>query len=365
MSADSSSGLPGSSTEPSPRWRALPDGMLLRTPGRRTLWVEGDPLRLRGPRIAVIGSRTPTEQQIAVAAALCGAMSAAEATVCSGGALGIDAVAHRSTLKAGGVTVLVSPIAIGQVYPLRHDRLFQEVRDNGLLISPFGPDDAFRRSHFRTRNTVLARLVDALIVICADQRSGSLHCARQAWKLGLPVFAVPWHPGSLHAEGTNLLLSAGARAIVGPEQAADVVTRLRAGTGQTWLKREEAPPVLAVAQSKDALKPDAKRPDAAAAIDAEGGRWQRYAPAGLQSRHRDAAAAETEPERQPEELKALIAPDEDGAVRLALRQQRDGVSLEELVVHTGRTRSDVARLLLHWTLAGSARRDTWGRYHDG
>ena len=362
MPADSSSGSPPASP---PAWRALSGNALMRAPGRRTLWVEGDIGRLRGPRIAVIGSRTPSEQQVAFAAALCAALSDAGAVVCSGGALGIDAAAHRSTLIAGGVTMLVSPIAVGKVYPRRHDTLFQAVRDNGVLISPFGPEDIFQRSHFRTRNGVLARLVDALIVICADQRSGSLHCARQAWKLGLPVFAVPWDPGSLHAEGTNLLLSAGARAIAGPEQAADVVTRLRTGPGHAWLQRDQAPPVLALNQPGEPSKPDVKKPDTAAAIDAERGRWQRYAPAALVSHRGDAPAAETDPERQPVELKALIAPNEDGAVRLALRQQRDGVSLEQLVRHTGRTRADVARLLLHWTLAGSARRDAWGRYHDG
>lgn len=376
MSSKTTSPIHTVNPEAGPLIRRVPSGLLLRTPHKRDLWVEGDERLLRaGPRVAVIGSRTPTPDQIAVATGLTRALSDAGAIICSGGALGVDGVAHRTTLHADGITVLVSPVAPTRTYPSRHEQLFTDVRARGVVLSPFPPETAFSRSHFRVRNGVIARLVDALIVICADRRSGSLHCARQAWKLGVPVFAVPWTPRSVHAEGTNLLLHGGARAVATPEQARRIVARLRANDAASWLLRDVAPPVgeaMAHVLRKAAnpghnTAPESPAligrnvPDDSSAIDAKRRHWQRYATVGLQpvtnKRQRDT--------RQLEELKALSAQDEDGAIRQALRREHEGVSLEQLVADTGRTRAELARLLLRWTLTGTARRDAWGRYHDG
>ena len=141
--------------------------------------------------------------------------------VVSGGALGVDGAAHRGALAAGAATTVVLGCGVDVAYPARHAALFRDVLAAGGALVGLLPDGTPPRpGAFPQRNPLIAALADAVIVVEADVRSGSLSTARAARELGRPLAA--W-PGS---RGCDRLLAAGAAIVEGAEDAA----RLLAGT---------------------------------------------------------------------------------------------------------------------------------------
>jgi DNA processing protein len=138
--------------------------------------------------------------------------------IVSGGALGIDAAAHRGALAAGGRTWAVLGCGIDVLYPDRHAELFERIRAHGGLLSEYGPGVQPRAGQFPARNRIVAALGRAVLVGEARQGSGALITARLAAKLGRPIFAVP---GSF---GTDALIESGKARPV--ETAADVLAGL-------------------------------------------------------------------------------------------------------------------------------------------
>jgi DNA processing protein len=128
-------------------------------------------------------------------------LAAAGVRVVSGGALGIDGAAHRGALAS--TVVLGSGIDV--LYPARHAQLFhQVVASGGALVSMFPAGTTPRRGTFVRRNALISALADAVIVVEADVRSGSLITAQVAREQGRVVAAYPGSPG------TQALLAAGA-----------------------------------------------------------------------------------------------------------------------------------------------------------
>lgn len=128
--------------------------------------------------------------------------------VVSGGALGIDGAAHRGALAGGGTTTVVCGNGLDIAYPARHAGLFAEVIARGGGLLGLLPDGVEPRPYlFPQRNPLIAALADAVIVVEADVRSGSLSTARSAAAFGRIVAAWPGSPGC------DELLAAGARRI--------------------------------------------------------------------------------------------------------------------------------------------------------
>jgi DNA processing protein len=138
--------------------------------------------------------------------------------IISGGALGIDGAAHRGCLEAGGYTTVVLGSGVDVLYPSRHARLFEEiVARGGALASLLPAGTQPRRSTFVQRNPLIAALADAVVVVEADVRSGSMSTAIAAHKQGRLVAA--W-PGS---RGCDRLLASGAAIVEGHEDALALV----------------------------------------------------------------------------------------------------------------------------------------------
>jgi DNA processing protein len=157
------------------------------------------------PTVAIVGARAATRTAMDRAHLLARHFAGRGVHVVSGGALGIDGAAHRGALAGGGTTTVVLGSGTDVLYPLRHASLFAEVLANGGALVSLLPDGSQPRpGTFPKRNPLIAALADAVIVIEADVRSGSLSTANAARKLGRVVAA--W-PGS---RGCERLLAAGA-----------------------------------------------------------------------------------------------------------------------------------------------------------
>jgi DNA processing protein len=171
------------------------------------LWCEG---RLpEGERLlALVGARAASVVACSLAERLAAAAVRAGLGVVSGGALGIDAAAHRGALAAGGPTFAVLGCGVDVVYPDRHGRLFRDITRAGGLLSEYPPGTPPRSWQFPVRNRLVAALAEATIVVEAKAGSGALITARLARELGRRVLAVPGSAGcdELVASGAALLL---------------------------------------------------------------------------------------------------------------------------------------------------------------
>jgi len=170
------------------------------------------PSDLAGKSVAIVGTRTPSDRGVRMAAAFAkSAVSAGWATV-SGLALGIDTAAHRATLDAGGRTVAVLGSAIADVYPAENADLAREiVRSGGAVVSEYPMDTRSTRNTLTRRNRIIAGLSRCTLVVEAAASSGALMTAQTASKLGCRVFAVPGAEDDPMAAGTNGLIRQGAK----------------------------------------------------------------------------------------------------------------------------------------------------------
>ncbi len=181
------------------------------------LYVKGDPRTPHPYPIAVVGSRRASPYGMAVAERLSRELAEQGITIVSGFARGIDAIAHRAALAAGGRTIAVLGTGIDRIYPPEHRALFDEIAEEGLILSEFplgAPPDA---NHFPQRNRVISGLSVGCLVVEATLESGSLITARSALEQGREVFAVPGQIFSETSAGTHQLIRSGAKLVEGIE----------------------------------------------------------------------------------------------------------------------------------------------------
>lgn len=190
-------------------------------PGALFAW--GDTECLQRPTIGIVGTRGASTYGRAVAHKFAEAFVKAGATVVSGGALGIDAAAHKGALTAGGATVAVLANGVDKVYPAVHRSLFQQIRNQGCLVSQFAMGVMPTPYRFLMRNQVIAALSRVLVVIEAPERSGALSTAHAANDLGRDVFVVPANVDNLGFRGSHALVRDGAALADHPEVVLDAL----------------------------------------------------------------------------------------------------------------------------------------------
>ena len=185
------------------------------------LWVQGDMALLNRPTIAMVGARNASSLGLRMARRLAETLAEAGFVVVSGLARGIDAEAHEAALATG--TIAVQAGGVDVIYPTENAALAGKIAVQGCRISeqPMGMDPQAR--HFPLRNRIISGLSQAVIVVEAAARSGSLITARNALDQGRDVFAVPGHPFDARASGCNMLIRDGATLI---RSAADVIEAL-------------------------------------------------------------------------------------------------------------------------------------------
>lgn len=238
------------------------------------LFHRGAPLQGLSPHcVAVVGSRKASSYGLSWSRRLGAALARRGISVCSGLALGIDAAAHRGALdvvlqqqQAGegqpvGVPVAVLGHGWQHAYPRQNLWLRQLLEEHGILLSEFPPAAPPSRWTFPQRNRIIAGMCQAVVVVEAGPRSGSLHTARFANEAGRDVWVVPNRPGTPNSAGVLALLQDGASPMLEIE---DFVDRLRADLDRTYpfptpaatpptgLARELVPLLLALAQDESA-----------------------------------------------------------------------------------------------------------------
>lgn len=174
------------------------------------------------PSLAVVGSRANTVAGAEAAAEITSTAADAGCTIVSGGAYGIDAVAHRVAIAAGTPTVAVLAGGVDQLYPAGNVELLGNVARQGALLAESPPGTRPTRWRFLARNRLIAALGDATVVVEAGARSGALNTAHHAGQLGRPVFAVPGAFSSSASVGCHRLVAQGrAQLVVHPRDPAD------------------------------------------------------------------------------------------------------------------------------------------------
>jgi len=156
--------------------------------------------------VGVVGSRNASHYGQRVTSDLTAVLVQEGATVVSGGALGIDSVAHRTALHLGGKTVAIMAGALDCLYPSANLELFDQIGHRGLLLSEMSPGAKPTRWRFLQRNRLIAALSDALVVTEAGWRSGSINTANHAVELNRRVFAVPGPITNPSSAGCNRLI---------------------------------------------------------------------------------------------------------------------------------------------------------------
>jgi DNA processing protein len=155
------------------------------------LYVRGDASLLTTPMIGLVGARAATGYGEHVTMELAAGVVDRGYTVVSGAAYGIDGMAHRAAIASNGKTVAVLAGGVDRFYPAGHDQLLARIVEVGAVVSELPPGSAPTKWRFLARNRIIAALSDALVVVEAGFRSGSLNCAGHAAVLGIPLGAVP------------------------------------------------------------------------------------------------------------------------------------------------------------------------------
>jgi len=178
------------------------------------LYVKGNLLPTDEFAMAVVGTRSPSSYGKEVARRLASALAESGITIISGMALGIDGIAHKAALDAGGRTVAVLGCGLDIVYPARHRDLAQRITESGALISDYALGTKPDAGNFPPRNRLISGLSLGTLVVEAGYKSGALITARYALEQGRETFAIPGNIYNRASKGTNALLQRGEAKLV-------------------------------------------------------------------------------------------------------------------------------------------------------
>lgn len=173
---------------------------------------------------AIVGTRKPTLYGREMAKYLSHSLTKSGFTIVSGLALGIDSIAHKACLEAGGRTVAVLGSGINDIYPEENRKLGEQIIDQGALVSEFEPDEPSYPGNFPQRNRIISGMSLGVLVVEAGEKSGALITASYAAEQNREVFAIPGPINSPLSAGTNKLIQEGAKLVLGPE---DVINEFR------------------------------------------------------------------------------------------------------------------------------------------
>lgn len=168
----------------------------------QNLYYIGNLNLLKRKKIGVVGSRKPEKYSREMTYRIVNELAQGGNTIVSGGAIGIDTVAH----KASGIrnTIMIAGTGLDIQYPTINKKMIQEIEQKGLLLSQFSSKTPSLPRNFVLRNELIVALSDILIVSYADIKSGTMRSIEYALKMGKDIYVLPHRIGE--SEGTNKLL---------------------------------------------------------------------------------------------------------------------------------------------------------------
>ncbi len=178
------------------------------------LFVRGQLLPQDERAIAIVGTRRLSHNGEKTTFQLASELAKAGVTIVSGLAVGIDGIAHKAALEAGGRTIAIMASGLDIVYPPMHKDLAQKIIEHGALVSEFLPRTKPEAHNFPRRNRIISGISLGVVIAEAGEKSGALISAQHAIEQSRELFAVPGSPTAPKSVGTNRLIRDGARIIV-------------------------------------------------------------------------------------------------------------------------------------------------------
>lgn len=188
----------------------------------KKLFIRGKLPAKRVKTVAIVGTRKPSAYGREIATKIASECAKNSIVVVSGLALGIDSIAHRAAIDSGGKTIAVLANGVDKIYPRSHEDLGQKIlQTNGAILSEYPNNTPARPWQFLARNRIVSGLADAVVIIEAASRSGTLSTANHALDQGKEIFAVPGNITSPLSAGCNQLIKNGANPLTSVEDLLD------------------------------------------------------------------------------------------------------------------------------------------------
>lgn len=193
----------------------------------KVLYIKGKDLEDDKLSIAIVGSRKATSYGKWACEKFTKELVDMGVTIVSGLAAGIDTIAHKTALDCGGTTIGVVGNGIDIVYPKRNLSLYKEMEEKGTIISEFPLGTPPLSFNFPLRNRIISGISRGIVVIEAQEKSGSLITAHHALDQGKDVFALPGNINSIFSGGTNKLIKDGAKPLLDIEDIIEEIYELK------------------------------------------------------------------------------------------------------------------------------------------
>lgn len=175
------------------------------------LWLKGAKLNNTEKRLTVVGTRNPTLYGRRTVEKLIKEVAASGVTIVSGLAIGIDSLAHKAALDAGGKTIAVMAGGLDNIYPPSNQKLGERMLSSGgTIISEYPEGTEYFKGNFVARNRIQSGLSEAVLIVEAAEKSGTLITADFAIDQNRIVMAIPGNIDSQVSAGTNQLIKDGA-----------------------------------------------------------------------------------------------------------------------------------------------------------
>lgn len=164
--------------------------------------------------VSIVGTRKATPYGLHASRYFAGTLAQNDCIIVSGMALGIDGMANRAAIEAGGQTVAVLGCGVDVCYPWQHKQLMKDIMRQGAVISEYPPGTEPKGRHFPVRNRIITGLSRGTLVVEAPRKSGALISADLALEQGRDVFAIPADINRPNSEGCNHLIRKGGAELV-------------------------------------------------------------------------------------------------------------------------------------------------------
>ena len=205
------------------------------------LYIRGELKKEDELAVSMVGSRKTTPYGRWFTEKVSQELARQGVTIVSGMARGIDALAHWGAISGGGRTLGVLGCGVDVIYPSENRNLLSKIIDHGAILSEFPMGSPPEGGHFPRRNRIISGLSIGVVVVQANERSGSLITAGYALEQGRDVYAVPGNVGAESSRGTHRLIKEGAKLV---ESSEDILEEIL----PQWKKaRESVEPVEAPA----------------------------------------------------------------------------------------------------------------------